>query len=223
MKLVIINGSPRYKNSNSEVLIRHFSEGYLKVSSEKELPVFYLAGKKQRETIDTVFRKADMIIFVFPLYTDSMPGIVKEALERIACNTCAFRKKLGFIVQSGFPEAVHSVFTERYLEKYAKRIECVYLGTVIKGGMEGIKMMPPRMTKKLFDRFNSLGQYVALHDSFSPEITADLRKKYVMPPIGRFFFKLASIPGWTNYYWNMHLKKNGAYENRNDRPYRPKT
>jgi hypothetical protein len=127
---------------------------------------------------------------------------------------------IGFIVQSGFPESVHSMAVERYLKKLSQRLNCEYLGTVIKGGVEGMQIMPPWMTKKLFTRFRELGHYFALHNIFSPKIKEELQKPYKMSPASRAGFALFSKLGLTNFYWNSKLKENGAYAKRFDAPYK---
>jgi hypothetical protein len=93
------------------------------------------------------------------------------------------------------------------------------LGTVIKGGVEGIQIMPPRMTKKLFSQFEQLGRYFAEFQSFDPNIMMQLRKPYKLSPFRITFINLMSKTGLTNFYWNMNLKKNNAYEHRFDKPY----
>ena len=218
MKLVIYNGSPRYKKSNSRILIEHFLHGYNKICSH-HVPVYYIANRKQKDEQKEIFQNAEIVIIVFPLYTDCMPGIVKEFFERVAEFKLASSKKIGYIVQSGFPEAIHSIYIERYLEKYTKRIQCEYLGTIIKGGVEGIQIMPSLMTKKLFSRFQSLGEYFAKNQEFSPEIKKVLRKPFKMSPMRIFLYRLISRTGLTNFYWNSNLKKNNAFGNRFDKPF----
>lgn len=221
MKLVIFNGSPRYKKSNSKILIDHFLKGYNKICS-KPVSVHYLANRKQKNEQKEIFKNSEIVIIVFPLYTDCMPGIVKEFFESVVELKLTSSKKIGFVVQSGFPEAIHSIYIERYLEKLTKRIQCEYLGTIIKGGAEGIQIMPPSMTKKLFGRFESLGEYFAKNEKFSTEIKQTLRKPYKMSPVRIFLFKLLSRTGLTNFYWNSNLKKNNAFSNRFDKPFEEK-
>ena len=148
MKLALFNGSPRYKKSNSKILLEHFLKGYNRINPE-QVPVHYLARYKEEETYRIAFQQADAVLIIFPLYTDSMPGIVKQFFESLVASEIQPGKKIGFIVQSGFPEAVHSIYVERYLKKLTQRLKGEYLGTVIKGGVEGIQIMPPWMTKKL--------------------------------------------------------------------------
>jgi len=220
MKLAIINGSPRYKKSNSTLLINQFLSGYNKIIPE-DVSVHYLVNQQVRDEAVNAFLVSDQIILIFPLYTDCMPGIVKEFIESIAQlnKNDIGGKKIGFIVQSGFPEAVHSVAVEHYLEKLAKRLQCEYLGTVIKGGVEGIQIMPPFMMRKLFLQFNKLGEYFARNSAFSPQIMDKLRKPYKMSPRKIAIFKLLIKLGLTNFYWNNNLKKNGAFEKRFDKHY----
>ena len=220
MKLVIFNGSPRYKKSNSAILIEHFLKGYNRESS-KIVPVYYLANKSQREVSQEIFSQAKTVIIFFPLYTDCMPGIVKEFIEIIAQkSTCGESKKIGFVVQSGFPESIHSSFLEKYLRKLTLRLNCEYLGTVIKGGVEGIQIMPSPMTNKLYSQFESLGEYFDENETFDKKIMNELRKPYTFSPTHVRVFNLLSRFGLTNFYWNSNLKKNEAYGKRFARPYK---
>jgi len=219
MKLVIFNGSPRYKKSNSAILTEHFLKGHSLFCSEP-VPVYYIANYKQREAAAQIVEDADTVLVIFPLYTDCMPGIVKEFFEILAAHKYSSAKQLGFIVQSGFPESIHSMGLERYLEKLTHRLQFDYLGTVIKGGVEGIQIMPPAMTKKLYGQFEMLGAHFAQHTAFEPTLVTQLRKPYRFSKTYAWVFNLLSKTGITNFYWNSNLKKNGAFEQRFDRPYR---
>ena len=219
MRLVIFNGSPRYKNSNSAILIEHFLKGYNREVSNT-VPVYYFANKSQREASGKIFSQADTVLVFFPLYTDCMPGIVKEFIEIIAQQSLSGEyKKIGFVVQSGFPESIHSSFLEKYLKKLTLRLNCEYLGTVIKGGVEGIQMMPAPMTTKLFSQFENLGKYFGTNETFEQNILNELHKPYTFSRTHVRIFNLLSRFGVTNFYWNSNLKKNGAYLKRFARPY----
>lgn len=219
MKLAIFNGSPRKSKSNSTLLMSHFIKGYSHHETYDDV-IHYLADvKKTAEHIEK-FIEAELAIFIFPLYTDAMPGQVKyffEELERIDSKG----KNVAFIIQSGFPEAYHSIFVERYLIKLAKRMEWNNCGNLIKGGVEGIQIMPERMNKKLFQQFEQLGFYMKMNGNFSPAIVSALRKPYRMGSFRLFLFRFIMLFGLENYYWNMKLRENNAYENRFATPYAP--
>jgi len=218
MKLAIFNGSPRRLNSNSKILIEQFLAGYNRIDPER-VPVYYLASRKQKEESLEAFNNSDIILIFFPLYTDCMPGIVKEFIEDIAQLNNSKTRMIGFVVQSGFPEAIHSFYVERYLKKLTKRLNGIYLGTIIKGGVEGIQIMPSWMTRKLFKSFVNLGEYFAINQTWSPEIKNKLAKPYKLSPLRRSFLGIMRLTGLANYYWNSNLKKNNAFEKRFDTPY----
>jgi len=164
-------------------------------------------------------RDADYVIIIFPLYADSMPGRVKAFIESLDKSTIWAHKKIGFIVQSGFPEAHHSIFVERYLHRLTDRLGAEYLGTVIKGGVEGIQIMPKWMTKKLFKQFYELGKIFGIEGQFDPFICEQLAKPYKLSKIRLAFFKLILKTGLNDFYWNSQLKKNNAFGKRFARPY----
>lgn len=218
MKLVVFNGSPRRKGSNSKILIEQFLTGYHS-GNEENTPVYYLGDKKTKAESLEAFLEADTVILIFPLYTDCMPGIVKEFFENLHELEFTGTKKIGFIVQSGFPEIKHSENLEKYLKKFSKRLDCTYLGTVIKGSVEGIQIMPPRMTNKLFSKFRALGEHFVIHGEFSEKIKMKLATPYRISFIKRMLFRFAGLFGITNFYWDLNLKKNGAFKKRFDRPF----
>lgn len=218
MKLVIYNGSPRREKSNSTILIHRFLNGYHKII-DNDVEVHYLAKTKNKQKQLEDFSNADAVLIIFPLYTDAMPGIVKEFFEVLLRNKPAKRIKLGFIVQSGFPEGVHCDYMKQYLKKFTSRIDCYYLGTLTKGGVEGIQVMPPFMTRKLFERFHEFGEHFARTGEFSAEIMKVLRKPYMLSFPKRMIMKVLSSLGMTNFYWNSHLKKHKVYHQRFAKPF----
>jgi NAD(P)H-dependent FMN reductase len=219
MKLAIFNGSPRKAKSNSTILIHKFLKGYYNYDNP-DFIIHYLADTPKNSEHIEKFIEADTVIIIFPLYTDAMPGQVKYFLESIE-NLDSSGKSVGFIVQSGFPEAYHSIFIEKYLHKRSNTMGWNYLGTVIKGGVEGIQIMPPQMTKKLFSYFEQLGSNFSISGKFDPAIINKLRKPYRMSNLRLLIFRIGIKTGLANFYWNMKLKENNAYDKRFARPYSP--
>jgi hypothetical protein len=218
MTLAIFNGSPRRHKSNTTLLIDHFLAGYRTRKADGNVTVAFVSGKENLAANLEIFSRSPQVIICFPLYTDCMPGVVKEFFESILAHDGQRPRDLGFVVQSGFPEAIHSVYVERYLRKFTQRLGCNYLGTVIKGGVEGIQVMPQYMTKKLFTNFRSLGESFGEKGAFSPKIMKKLKGPLRMSKIKYFGFSLLSKTSLLNFYWDDQLKKNGAYNRRFDRP-----
>jgi len=219
MKLTFINGSPRGKSSNTKILLDHFLKGFRSVESTFEFEEIFLKTEKDKLEPLKTLKDSDIVILAFPLYTDSMPGIVKEFIETIDPQTFHNRRlKLGFIVQSGFPEGHHSVYLQRYLEKLTRRMGVKYLGTAIRGGVEGIKIQPRWMTRYL-DLFYELGKHLALEWEFNEEILHKLRKPEHLKGFRLQMYKMLRVTGLSNFFWNSQLKENHAFENRFATPY----
>ena len=219
MRLTVFNGSPRGRRSNTRILMEHFLKGFSETEGNNH-EVYYLSRVKEEDQFKQAFSQAECVLLAFPLYTDSMPGVVKCFIE--ALEPFVGRKRnpaLGFIVQSGFPEAVHSRMVERYNEKLASRLGCAYLGTIVKGGVEGIQVQPPQMTAKLFTRFYELGRVFGRDGSLDKSLIEQLAKPERLSPIVLLLLQLLGPTGLLNFHWNRQLKKNGAYSRRFAAPY----
>ncbi len=214
-RVTLFNGSPRGKRGNTPIFLREFAQGF---GGESEM--HHLIQVKQVESHVQAFAQAECAWIGFPLYTDSMPGSVKHFFE--ALEPLVGRKgnpPVGFIVQSGFPEGLHSRYVERYLEKLAARLGSPYLGTIVKGGGEGVRVMPSEMTRSLFEDLRALGAGLARDGRLDPEILAHIatpeRYPAYLEPVFRVFLRLPSAHA----YFDDMLKRNGAYERRFARPF----
>ena len=224
MKLTLFNGSPRAKKSNTRILLNHLSDGFLETEGNTVETIYLLMEKDVEKKLE-LFRQSDRVILAFPLYTDAMPAVTKAFIEELEplCaeqeNNSRNKPSIGFIVQSGFPEAIHSRYVERYLEKLARRLGCQYLGTVIKGGVEGLQVKPPWMTRKLLRSFHELGSILGRTGNLDEGIIKRLAGKERLNGLTRGVFKLLSFFGMTNMYWDTQLKQNKSFEKRFDAPY----
>ena len=219
MRLVVFNGSPRRGKSNTKVLLDRFLAGF-ESAGGGSYETHFLQPVKDVESRIESFESADCVLLAFPLYTDAMPAPVHAFVEALApLRGREGNPDVGFIVHSGFPEAFHSRYLERYLEKLARRLGCRYLGTVIKGGSEGIQTMPGSMTRKLFERFTLLGKRFGETGAFDEQIRRELASPERFKGFGVLIAKLM-MGIFANNYWNSQLKANGAFDKRFARPYR---
>jgi NAD(P)H-dependent FMN reductase len=219
-RLTVFNGSPRGKKGNTPILLSRFLQGFTAANPQNSFESFDLVHTRQADDFATKFAEAECAVIAFPLYTDSMPGIVKtfiEALEPYKGRTQ--NPPLLFVVQSGFPESAHSRFVEAYLQKLAARLGCPYVGTIVKGGCEGIQDQPEQMTHKLFEQFEQIGRTFGETGALDSEQLARLAKPERYPRILGPLFKLLSATGLLNFWWDMQLKQNQAFEQRFNRPY----
>ncbi len=104
--------------------------------------------------------------------------------------------------------------------KLSRRLGCRCLGTVIKGGSEGIQAQPERMNRKLFRLFFELGRIFGKTGQFDKKIVGQLARPVRFSKLGLLGARLGGKMGEL-LYWNKLLKKHGAYDKRFARPYEP--
>jgi len=215
MKLTVFNGSPRGKGSNTKILLEHFINGFM-TTDGNTYELAYLIRVKDSDNFIKLFQEAEQVLLAFPLYTHAMPAIVKTFIESLEplCGREG-NPDIGFIVQGGLPEAIHSRYVERYLEKLAVRLGCRYKGTVIRGGVEGIRFLPAWMTRKLFKSFYELGKTFGERGEFDKQIVLKLAQP---ERLTKFQFRVLKLVG-ERFYWDKMLKKNNAFEKRFAKPY----
>ena len=215
MELTIFNGSPRGKVSNTKVLVDQFLDGFMKRNGNS-YKIVYLNTTKDSDYLIKMFEEAEKFLLAFPLYVDSMPAIVKTFIESLE-PLCGRKENpdIGFLVQSGLPESIHSRYVERYLKKLSARLGCNYMGTIIKGGVEGVQAKPVRMNKKLFNSFYQIGKIFGETGKFDKEIVDRLAQPERYSKLYLWLFKLFG----KFWYWDTMLKKNNAYEKRFAKPY----
>jgi multimeric flavodoxin WrbA len=214
-RLTLFNGSPRGRKGNTPIFLREIANGF-----GGPTEVYDLVRLKQTDQMVRSFAEAECAIIGFPLYTDSMPGITKHFIE--ALEPLVGRENnpaLGFVVQSGFPEGLHSRYVERYLEKLAARLGSPYLGTVVKGNGEGVRIMPPKMTADLFANLQAIGASLATKGCFDTSALAAIAKPERFPAIlGPIFRLFLRLPIAHTYFDDM-LKENDVYERRFATPF----
>jgi hypothetical protein len=219
MKLVVYNGSPRAKKSNTKLLLENFLKGYTTIC-KTDFEMYYLMQETKTDKHVELFGQAENVIVAFPLYTDAMPGIVKHFFEALEpYKNSDDNPDISFIIHSGFPEPHHCRYLEKYLEKLAGRLKCRYKGTVIKAGTEGYAIMPSWMTKKVYKKFFDLGVHFGNTTEMHPEIIKKLASKDHNSKGKVWFMKKMQHSSMFNFYWNKQLKENNAMSKKDDQPY----
>lgn len=211
MRTIILNGSPKAQNGNSEIFIQQFTK---EMSNSYE--VKYIA-KEDPEYLAEYLKGFDSIIIVLPLYIHAMPGIVMKFIEEI--EPFSEKKSLGFILQCGFTESSQCKYVESYFDSLARQLNCNYLGTALKGEAAGIYMMPKFMTKKIFKLLNEFGRAYDQTHSFDKLIMKQMQKPYELKKSNIRCFNFMSKIGLINVFWHSMLKKNNALEKRLDKPF----
>ena len=223
MRLLVLDGSPRGQSSNTRRLLDRFLEGFLETQGHEAEVLTLIRPSEFHRALES-FGRADAVLLGFPLYTDAMPGRVKEFIEELGRAIRegdtqrarpVKRPALLFLVQSGFPEATHTAPVARYLEGLARRLGCHCVGVMRRGGVEGIRVQPPSMTKGLFGRFRKLGEGYGRTGTLDPVALRELQGWQRIP----WLFLWVSSRMSDLVFWNPQLKANGAYAKRLDQPF----
>jgi NAD(P)H-dependent FMN reductase len=220
MKRLLLNGSPRGKTSNSRLILTWIARG-LEQSGIATPPTVDLVSDPTRAEHLQAFLDADEVVFAFPLYTDAMPGVVMAFLELlVAADPRLVRgKRIAFVIQSGFPEAIHTETLADYLARLCERLGMCHLGTLRRGGMEGIREMPPGQVAKVAARFIAAGKELGDKGAFSSELLRRMAGTRCFGATGRIIAHVLVTTGVLNSHWDRHLRQNGAFERRFDAPY----
>ena len=210
---LLINGSPRGTKSNSRVILDAVQLGIR--SNGDAWETIDLAQTSKHDEFLRKFALANDVIMAFPLYTDGTPGIVQHFFHLLPVSEK--KKTVSFIVQSGFPEETHLLVIAGYLEKLCEKMGWTHGGTVMRGGMEGIRMMPPSWNKKLFGLLEDLGR--TYNSGFSPGVVEKLRGKRRLSGAEQLVLRILAGLGLMNFYWNIRLMQNRSFRRRFNAPY----
>ncbi|MBN2134987.1 MAG: NAD(P)H-dependent oxidoreductase [Acidobacteria bacterium] len=219
MQLTIFNGSPRGKKSNSSIIIEHFIKG-CEEAGKVDYKVHIVKQLKKAEDLHKIYKTSEVVLVVFPLYVDSMPAMMKEFFEWL--EPFVGKKglpKLGFIIHSGFGEAIHSFFLRDYLDKIGPEISSEYLGTMIKPSTEGMAIQTSGMVKKKMRTIRDLAAAFIQSGKFDPVIMEKSAKPIKYNAFAKVIIRLIKGLGFLDFYWNYLLKKNGAKDMHDARPY----
>jgi len=218
-QLTLFNGSPRGAKGNTPVMLAQVAKGFA-AAGGNVAETLHLVRQNSLADYRDAFAAAEAVLVGFPLYTDAMPGIVKTFIEALGpLRGRSNNPALGFVMQSGFPESTHMRHIERYLAKLAARLGSPYLGALIKGGGEGIRLMPDKMNRKLFDQLNALGRSLRETGQFAPDSVRKLAGRERYPAYLIPLFKVLSKTPLLAMYWDNQLKENGVYEQRFAQPF----
>lgn len=215
MSLTVYNGSPRGEKSNSKVISSWF------IGDEKDVSYKYLNKVNQYNTYLEEAKKEGKILFVFPLYVDGMPGQVKEFFETMMDHKEKFKNvDVTYIIHSGFSEGIHTKHLANYLKRFSSILGMNHCGVITIPGSEGFRLMPPKMTEKKSVQVAGFGKQFMAGQRYSQEALLKLQGPLVDTRFKIGLMKLINKVGLTNIHWNNQLKKNNAYENRYDAPYK---
>ena len=193
----LINGSPKRSGSTSGKLL-----DILKEHLSTELAETSLHGPEPGPESLAAMRRADVWLFAFPLYVDSLPS------HLVACLTCLeqlareTRPRVYAVVNCGFYEGQQNRLALEILENFCARANCMWCGGVGIGGGGALAALPRAAGRK-----GPMGPVEAALRELAGNIASGSaqEKKYVTVAVPRLLYKLAGEMGW-----RKQIKSNGG-------------
>ena len=169
-------------------------------------------------TLLDVLDAADLVTLAFPLYVDTLPAPVIEALERITAHRKGHdrthRQLFAAIANCGFPETFQCNTALAICETFARQAGFAWAGAMALGAghmLDGVPLaegggMTMMMRQSLDLAAKALAQGLAV-----PQAAQDGLAKPVIP---HWLYRLS---GW--WRWHQQAKANGAKKLLKRRPY----
>ena len=191
MKIALINGSPKVKDSASGVLLKDV-KGYLGEKAETVQLGFHSSAVSE-EVIEEL-SAADAWVFSYPLYVDGIPGHLLSCLIQLEEAGWQNRRiSIYGIVNCGFYEGTQTALALRLLRNWSIKAGFICSGGVGVVGGGGLAMMPKTEPgygpKAPIDK-----SLAALSDSIFKRKVQE--NHYVSVALPRFLYKMGAQIGW---------------------------
>ena len=166
MHVMIINASPHATNlSNTAKILEFFQRGIVQAGGTVEL--YHLAGRSQWEDAKKAFFENENVIFALPVFAAIIPGFMMEFLEELSdCSSSVQEKdskrKISFILQSGFPEACQRRCCENYLKKLPELLHGNFAG-ILSYGID-MRFIENKEFQSVLDSYEEMGIQFIKHD-----------------------------------------------------------
>jgi multimeric flavodoxin WrbA len=219
-RALLLVGSPKTRKSSSNSLGAYLYKQLNAQSIQTETIYLHtvLRNPQKMQALLDAIDKADLVTLAFPLYVDTLPAPVIDALEQITSHRKEHnrnnRQLFAAIANCGFPEAFQCNNALANCETFARQAGFVWAGGMALGAghmLNGIPLtegggMTMMMRQSLDLSANALAQGQPI-----PEAARDGLAKPVIP---HWLYRLS---GW--WRWHQQAKANNATKSLKRQPY----
>lgn len=220
MNVLLLIGSPKGRNSASFRLGSRLAGGLRKHGAVVSEGMAHRGPRPEGEAdrlLDAV-DAADLVVFAFPLYIDSLPAPLTRLLERIAERRArrppATTPRIAVVVQCGFPEAHQCDTAIGICRLFAERTGMPWAGALamgMGGSLAGDFRKLPGGGRNLLDALDRTAESLAKGGDIPPEAV----RLFAKPLMPRWVYTLVG-----NLRWRLQMRKNGARRPISHRPVR---
>lgn len=211
MKISLVNGSPKAKDSASGVALKELQS---QLSPEYDIVNLHFTKKQPDKNDFELLWDSDVIVFAFPLYVDSLPSHLLSCLvqleEHLKNTSFSQNCTVYAIVNCGFYEGCQNTLALNIMKCWCDRAGVIWGGGIGIGGGGMLPMMSGipagKGPKKNFSSAMS-----TLSDRIShQESGADI---CFSPNFPRFLYKMAAEMGWRQAVKNNGLARRDLWNN----------
>ena len=199
MKIALINGSPKHKNSASGILAEQFA----KLAKDNcECFEIKMNRFEPTEEMFSMLGQCDTWILFYPLYVDGVPGHFVSCLEAIEKSGYDFGEKSIYAVSNcGFYDGRQCEWSLDIIRNWSRRTGFTFLGGIGFGGGGAV----PEVYDTLIGRIITSTYLKALKYLVQKVLAKDnFENFYASINMPRFVLKLAA-----EIRWGRTLVKNG--------------
>lgn len=201
MKIALLNGSPKAKNSSSKILLADLKRSLLE---QPEIVETSLRSTTVSEKTVTELQTADVWVISCPLYVDGIPGHLLSCLAEFEkYHRKKYNRENGTseqhnihvygIVNCGFYEGIQAETALEILENWCAKAGFIWSGGIGVGGGGALAMMnspkPGTGPKAPVDKALQAMADKILQRKIQPNC-------YVSVAFPRFLYKMAAQMGW---------------------------
>lgn len=200
MKIALINGSPKVKNSASGTLLDDLKSYF---GEQTEIVEFGFHASTMPSGAIEELANADAWVFAFPLYVDGIPGHLLSCLVQLEeARLQNPQSHIYGIVNCGFYEGIQAEFALKVLQNWSVKTGFVWGGGIGVGGGGALAMMPKVEGGK--------GPRAPIEKALSVLADTILKReaqenRYVSVAFPRFMYRMAAQLGW-----RQAIKANGG-------------
>lgn len=219
---LLLVGSPKTRKSTSNSLGGYLFE-QLEARSIKTETIYLhtvLHNPQKMQALLDAVEKVDLVTLAFPIYVDTLPAAVIEALERIAAHrqgrNSSHRQLFTAIANCGFPEAIQCDIALANSAIFAREAGFEWAGSLALGAGEAINGASLVQLGGQTIRMRQSLELAAEALAQGKDIPQDSRESLAKPVTPDWFYWFT---GWLR--WNRTAKRNGAKQLLNQQPYLP--
>ena len=196
MKVALINGSPKSKESISGIILQAVRK---RLGNSHDYTVCDVVPFDKAQTLNNL-KNCHAIIFAFPLYVDSIPSHLLRFLDAIKGDIGAFAPDVTVwaIANNGFYEGHQNAIALDMMQNFCRSAglrwgQGIGVGA---GGMVSASSINSGLMKNIGLTFDRLAENILLSRSAETQ--------FAVPNFPRFLYKAAG-----NWGWKVQARKNG--------------